>query len=223
MFLVTFLTSFVFISDADVAKLKEQWTAQCEKYREELTTAQKAAYERTIQQNKAELAASEKNLKELNAGRGVGGPGGRKGGQSMKGEPKRFRDLAIKDQKKEIADLKEKLKNAENEHNAAIAKIVFEKPHLGRTTGRGIDTSKIKVGDMGVFVGKVKVIQVIDDSNAIMQWDGKSFWVETPTSGFVDGQDYESPANSFNHVAGTKKYKSVAGSQRTIFHVKVIK
>lgn len=223
MFLVSLLAPFILSSDSDIAKLKEQWAKQVESYRDELKATQKAIHDQAIKYNKSELEDAEKNLKELQAGRGIGGPGGRKNGESMKGEPKRFRDLSIQHQKKEIAELKAKLKNADNENNAALAKIMFEQPHLGRTTGRGIDTSKIKVGDMGVFVGKVKVKQVIDDNSATMDWDGKSFWVETATKGMVDGQEYKQPANSFNHVAGTKQYKTVAGAQRTIFHVKVIK
>lgn len=76
---------------------------------------------------------------------------------------------------------------------------------------------ELEIGAVGT-IGRVKVIQVVDDQNMIVHYFGQSLWVTTPTAGVVDGAIRSVPGPF--EVAGTKRYTTAGGSSNTIFHAR---
>ncbi len=91
---------------------------------------------------------------------------------------------------------------------------------------------QLKVGDKGtIFLGRIE--RVIDKSAALVTYyyatapspnggehdliKPETLWVETDTTSFVDGRDWEARLDQFE-IVGTKSYESRAG-KRTVLHL----
>jgi hypothetical protein len=120
-----------------------------------------------------------------------------------------------------------KAKKAEDKRRAELKKV-------------GIDPDKkvvieprlvwpFHVGDVGKLDTGMKIFQIIDDNNALVEiypHDTMAYlkypeivWLKMPTKGDVDGKEY-STSNLKLEVIGTKKYEATLGS-RTVFVLKI--
>jgi hypothetical protein len=80
----------------------------------------------------------------------------------------------------------------------------------------------LEVGDIGRLCNRFKVIQVIDDHNAIVETifgnaGKKVVWLNVPTKGMVDDEIYSDDA--YFEIVSTRTYETAAGS-KTVFVLK---
>jgi hypothetical protein len=83
----------------------------------------------------------------------------------------------------------------------------------------------VSAGDKGSLYCYLKILQVIDENNALCQFGtgGRlQFWFEMPTNGMVDGKIYDMEDRIFE-VTGTKAYTTALGVSKTVFVFRLAK
>lgn len=78
---------------------------------------------------------------------------------------------------------------------------------------------EISVGNTGQLYYNLKILQVIDENNAICQFGTGghlAYWFVMPTKGMVDGQLYDMRGKVFK-VTGTRSYSTAIGGSKTVF------
>lgn len=110
---------------------------------------------------------------------------------------------------------------------AKIAETLLAEAKAKEWLAPKVDIDKVKVGDTGTIsyptnvVGlggqpvRPKIVQIVDEANAITEIYGQTFWLQIPTEGLVDGKTIilDFPCK----VAGTKKYTTTDGGSKTVF------
>jgi hypothetical protein len=159
-------------------------------------------------------------------------------------------DKKIDEMEKEMSEKKKSIYNADvkraNELHAKIEKAKKAKAAALVASGR-VEPQDLKVGFFGKLqtarpiipanvpahvaarreqkagdgIPVFRIMQVVDEDNAIMGWEDKTFWVEMPTAGKVDGDQIR--VVDYVHCKGTKTYTTVTGGTLTCLQLKFVK
>ena len=65
----------------------------------------------------------------------------------------------------------------------------------------------------------VRVLQVVDDRNMLVEFGDDLIWVETPTGGYVDGKRYT--LSGIGEGLGARRYTTAIGTTRTVVWIRV--
>jgi hypothetical protein len=97
-----------------------------------------------------------------------------------------------------------------------------------------VKADRLKEGDHGVPDISVKVLQVIDADNMLVEFRdprtndaGAVVWLKAPTKGIADGKFWDAgqwkevTGKETIAVTGTKTYKTASGASKTVFVVEL--
>jgi len=106
--------------------------------------------------------------------------------------------------------VRENAKKVDDERNAKLKELANKIAAANRPLSTSCET-----GDIGILSGGFTIIQIVDSSTALIEWENQIFLLtDISTRGLVDGRQmgYASPVR----VTGTQTYATVLGS-RTVF------
>lgn len=154
--------------------------------------ARRAALEPEVATLKDDLAAAEKEYRRL------------KGTATTVGK--------LNKAKAAVEELGARLK----ERSAELDKVPTWGPRLLPENFRAGDVARLG-NESGSPV--VRVLQVVDGRNMLVEFGDDLIWVETPTGGYVDGKRYT--LSGIGEGLGTRRYVTALGATRTVVWVRV--
>ena len=124
------------------------------------------------------------------------------------------------EEKKEQQAVVKKRESAIRDQEAVIAGLRKKREVLaGDTLFLPMPDFRFRKGSFGHLTGGVRIVQIIDEANCIVHYEGADFWLEgCDTTPFADDQHV--PIETPVTISGNRQFRTVLGASRTVYVLK---